>query len=136
MSNMPWVKTESKTVTRMVCCCSTHVGFPWLLQGLIRLLDHNLLDRDRVLQLVMWNPANTGCVEGTCKECCSLPLELQPTTRTKVVMYTVFVDQEYVSSKGLAKSLDWLADVVRKAHHEVTCQASQTATLAPMVIQR
>ena len=33
-------------------------------------------------------------------------------------------------------SLDCSADVVRKAHHELTCMASRTATLAPMVIQR
>ena len=29
-------------------------------------------------------------------------------------------------------SLDWSADVVCKAHHEMTCQASRTATLAPI----
>ena len=77
---MPWVKTESKTVTRMVCCCSMQVCFQWLLQSLSNLLGHNLLDRDRVLQLVMCNPANTVYVKGTCKECCTLPLDLQPTT--------------------------------------------------------
>ena len=79
MSNKPGVKTESKTVTWMVCCCSVQVGFRWLLQGLSGLLGHDLLDRDRVLQLVTCNPENTGCVERTSEECCTVILEMLPT---------------------------------------------------------